>query len=112
MSYIIVNEKSNLAHEFSTFSCLAVPKPFQKLYNFHIIIRYYITGVPDFIEWALNKVDCISVCNRSEPCMEPWWKGGFGWCIPSWVNRAMSAVEWHEKKEDFNLIFHLSFSSW
>lgn len=59
MSYIIVNEKSSLAHEFSTFSCLAVPKPFQKLCNFHMIVMYYITGVSDCIEWALNKLICV-----------------------------------------------------
>lgn len=84
MSYIIVNEKSNLAHEFSTFSGLAVPKPFQKVFNFHITIMYYITGAPDFIEWALNKMICSSVYKRSEPCMEPWLEGRLWLVHPFW----------------------------
>lgn len=90
MSYIIVSENSNLAHEFSTFSCLAVPKPFQKLYNFYIIVMYYITGVPDFIGWALNKVICTFVYNRSEPCTEPWLEGRL------WLVHPFLGEQFHE----------------
>lgn len=70
MSYIVVNKKFNLAHEFSRLLCLAIPKPFQKLYNSHIIIMYYINKVPESPEWRLNKLLHSSTYNRRESCME------------------------------------------
>lgn len=98
MSYIVVNKKFNL----STLLCLAVPKPFQKLYNFHIIITCYINGVPESPEWRLNKLLHSSMHNRSESCREHWmeWRP---WLVHlllgEWWPRVLCEhFEWHIKK--------------
>lgn len=108
MSDIVVNKKFNLAHEFSTLLCLAVPTPFQKRCNFHIIVTYSVNGVSELLSG--DEANCFTAVCAIAVCLAL--VGMVALALSSRVigdQEQCEHLQWHAKKWVFFFYISLKF---